>query len=148
MASYVGGQWLGPKTAICQYGTYFNQCQAYAYCNTANGWSLCTASQYRSAPAGATSKAAAWIASCVRDGKENSAPTEATCSSCSNTLLSNPPYVIWECQGTWSLPLSDAFVGVHSYAQCRILGVYDVANAGKWNATGAGKMLDAAACCR
>ena len=113
-----------------------SHCKAAAFCNAAEGWHVCTASEFL-ARGGATLPPlgnAAWIAACVRDkGTIHSASTApAKCSVCDNTPAGTVP-MIWDCNGTYqNQVVAYANVAVHSYGMCTRLGTNVSQNNGRW----------------
>ncbi len=130
---------------ICGVVPNVNQCEAATLCNSAAGWTLCTASQFL-ARGGKTSflEPKAWIASCIRIAGVLQAPTQRVCS-CVNTPAKSVASS-WPCGGGGGLTSVNSEVGVRTFNSCRKIGGINTAGA-FWKNLAPEKPLSAALCC-
>lgn len=131
---------------ICDTLSSYDQCGASQICNVAGGWTLCTASQFRSR--GGASQSAptmAWLASCIRDGASPMSPTNAVCS-CSGTTGSSAD-IAWTCTGVLWRSMTQLHVGVCTTSDCRRIGLNDAANEAIWRQRRSDSALSAVVCC-
>ncbi len=142
------GQTYAANMVVCGGSAQVNQCSAAPLCNTAGGWSMCTASQFlaRGGKTTVTVKRA-WLAACIRNNSTPTAPTNAICSSCMGTNLSAGG-VGWRCTGSKSDTKSNAYIGVASFFECRRVGVNTTAVEGDWHPFASAGVVDSAVCCR
>lgn len=125
-----------------------DQCTASELCDDAGGWTLCTASQYRSAAGKGASKEA-WIAGCVRDDDANlGAPTDQVCT-CERILGATTFDVAWGCNGAPAQQqVQQIHIGLVAIDECRRVGVNDKSTEGQWMTLASFAKRSAAVCCR
>ncbi len=140
---------LTVDVVICQAMTSRTQCSASQLCSAVEGWTMCTASQYQqrigtSVIPGTT----AWIAGCVRQGLNPSAPSDAVCPGCTQAT-EGMAWVSWLCDGSGDQGNIERFVGLVTHPECRRVGSNKKQNEANWNAEVIGRPgIHATVCCK
>jgi hypothetical protein len=125
-----------------------NQCATAALCNAAAGWTLCTTSQFL-ARGGKTTPTTqqGWLASCVRDNGNPTAPSDGVCGGCTSSGGA-PVDVGWRCTGSSSDKKNNLYVGVATFSECRRVGVNQATAEGMWHPLETPALVGAAICCQ
>ncbi|MCB9555407.1 MAG: hypothetical protein H6707_04835 [Deltaproteobacteria bacterium] len=126
-----------------------SQCAAAALCNSAAGWSLCTATRYQLLHGSTPNPTVdAWLASCVSDSAGNmQAPDDAFCPCNYLSPISSRAYS-WSCNLSGSASGNSYWVGVKTTSECNRVGINISSTAAYWRAYPAHWPLALAACCQ
>jgi hypothetical protein len=126
-----------------------NQCDAEDACG--DGWHLCTATEYRthfqaSEPT-SVADATYWLASCVRDGADPTAPSDMVCSDCTGTQTGADAEVSFSCVNALTIETDQLYVGLRAGSACTFAGVDEAGNDAFWNAQPSNALQAGAFCC-
>jgi hypothetical protein len=143
--TYAGGDMVICRSALQK----VNHCNAEALCNTAGGWSLCSASQYLKRGGKAQGvQENAWLKSCVLSGGTPHAPSDALCSQCSAAKGSQVK-VGWPCASQVVSYVSDfAWGAMVTLSECTRMGLDTPATEGYWIGWTTTDLLDVSVCCK
>jgi hypothetical protein len=140
-------QWSG-KMVVCDALAGTDQCNAGTLCNTAAGWHLCTASEYRALGGTvAGGPTAAWLQACIRDSGGPHAPMDLLCACVA--AVDTMEEVAWYCTtGNPMLTTDMLHIGVTtSDSSCRRLGANDPQTEAFWVHRKANSTVHSAVCC-
>jgi pentapeptide MXKDX repeat protein len=141
--------WPAGKMVMCSAGKNITPCGAPAICNTAAGWSLCTASQYLARGGKTTAPPLqdnAWLSGCIRSGGAPYAPTDTLCPGNCKAGSAPAATVAWQC-GPGSFTRSDAYLAVLTRTACRRVGVNSAAYEGFWSFRATNQPRPNVVCC-
>lgn len=147
---YAAHEEVAGAVVACEGATdALNQCDAADACG--NGWHLCTAAEYRThfeaSEPSAVADATYWLASCVRDGADPTAPSDTVCSDCTGTQTGGDADVSFSCVNALTIETDQLHVGVRAGSACTFAGLDEAGNDAFWNAQPSSVLQAGAFCC-
>lgn len=134
---------------ICGSEGILDQCSSEGLCSSTGPWKPCTATEYQQrGGASIPMPIQAWIGGCVREGATPTAPSNSSCSVCSQAR-DQLHDLGWACS-TSTVTFSDSYtnVGVMTATTCNRVGIDDPSTEAYWQASGSTKAYSSTLCCR